>query len=316
MRIGPLRLLKETVSEWSTDNATRLAAALAYYAVFSIAPLLMIAISVAGLAFGREAAQGEIFRQLDGLVGPAGAAALQEMLLNSSRPESGLAASLIGLTLLLFGASGVTSELKAALNQIWEVPPPPSGGFAYMVRARFLSITLVLGVGFVLMVSLVMSAIVAAMGRYFNERWPGSESLLQGVEIATSFAIVTFMFMLIFRFVPDAKMAWRDVALGAVVTAGLFTGGKTLIGLYLGKSSFASVYGAAGSLVIFLAWVYYSAQILFFGAEFTQVYARARGAKIVPSWAKARAAGVGEKRGAADRRRGERRRPVVAVNPS
>jgi len=185
-----------------------------------------------------------------------------------------------------------------------------------MIRARFLSITLVLGVGFVLMVSLVMSAVVAAMGRYLNERWPGSETFLRGVEVAASFAIVSFMFMLIFRFVPDAKMAWLDVALGAVVTAALFTGGKTLIGLYLGKSSFASVYGAAGSLVIFLAWVYYSAQILFFGAEFTQVYARARGAKIVPWWAKARAAGVGEKRGAADRRRGERRRPVVAVNPS
>jgi membrane protein len=314
---SPLRLLKETFSEWTADNATRLAAALAYYAVFSIAPLLMIAISVAGLVFGREAAQGEIFRQLHGLIGPAGAATIEDMLRNSSRPDAGLAASLIGLALLLFGASGVTSELKAAINEIWEVPAPPELSLWTTVRDRFLSLTLVLGVGFVLMVSLVVSAVIAAMGRYLNARWPGSESLLQGAELAASFAVITLMFMLIFRFVPDAKVEWRDVWLGAVVTAILFTGGKILIGLYLGKSSFASVYGAAGSLVIFLAWVYYSAQILFFGAEFTQVYARAHGSKIVPSRAAARAAGVGEKRGTSDRRGGvDRRRPVNVPSPS
>jgi len=315
--ISPLRLLKETASEWNEDNATRLAAALAYYAVFSIAPLLMIAISVAGLVFGRDAAQGEIFRQLDGLIGPAGAATIQDMLRNSARPASGAVASLIGVGLLLFGASGLTSELKAALNEIWEVPPPPSAGWGHMVRERFLSLTLVLGVGFVLMVSLVLSAVVAAMGRYVNERMPGTEMALRGVELVASFAVVTLMFMLIFRFVPDAKVEWRDVWLGALVTALLFTGGKTLIGLYLGKSSFSSVYGAAGSLVIFLAWVYYSAQILFFGAEFTQVYARAEGSKMVPTWAKARTAGVGEKRGASERRQGlDRRRPVALPTPS
>lgn len=316
MRISPLRLLKETFSEWSADNATRLAAALAYYAVFSIAPLLIIAISVAGLVFGREAAQGEIANQLNGLIGPDGAGVVQEMLRNSSKPASGLAASLIGLALLLFGASGVTAQLKSSLDEIWEVPAPPSGGLWLMVRERLMSMTLILGVGFVLMVSLVVSAIVAAMGRYFNDRLPGSEAFIQAVELAASFAVITLMFMLIFRFVPDAKVEWRDVWLGAMVTALLFTAGKILIGLYLGKSSFASVYGAAGSLVIFLVWVYYSAQILFFGAELTQVYARAHGSKITPSWAAARTAGVGEKRTPSDRRRGDRRRHVPVPAPS
>ena len=307
MKINPLPLLKKTFTDWNDDNATRLAAALAYYAVFSIAPLLMIAISVAGLAFGREAAQGEIFRQLDGLIGAAGAAAVQDMIEGASRPASGVTASLIGLLLLLFGASGVTAELKSALNAIWEVPPRPTGGVLSTLRDRFFSLSLVLGVGFLLMVSLVVSAAVSAMGQYFQDRLPGSELFLQAVNFAASFAVITLLFMIIFRFVPDAKVEWRDVWLGAVVTAFLFSIGKLLIGLYLGKGSFASAYGAAGSLVIFLAWVYYSAQILFFGAEFTQVYAREHGSGIVPSWAAARPSGVGEKR-KADRRSGVDRR--------
>jgi membrane protein len=309
-----VRLLKTAVAEWSQDNATRLAAALAYYAVFSVAPLLIIAIAVAGLVFGREAAQGEIFRQLDGLIGAQGAAAVQEMVKNAAQPESGVAAGLIGFVMLLFGASGVTGELKSALNAIWNVPPPPAGGMLFMLRERLLSLSLVLGVGFILMVSLVISAGVAAMGRYFSAWLPGSEVLLQAVNFGASLVVITLMFMIIFRFVPDAKLGWGDVWLGAAVTAVLFSIGKLLIGLYLGKGSLGSAYGAAGSLVIFLAWVYYSAQILFFGAELTQVYAREHGSHIVPAQAAARHSGVGEKRTPDDRRRRERRRKAEPVH--
>jgi membrane protein len=313
---NPLRLLKQTFDDWMEDDATRLAAALAYYAVFSIAPLLMIAIAVAALVFGQEAAQGEIFRQLDGLIGAQGAAAVQEMVKGASRPEAGVTATLIGFVILLFGASGVTVELKSALNQIWEVPQPPSGGLWLMVKQRFGSLTLVLGVGFLLMVSLVVSAAVAAMGRYFTGALPGSETLMQAINFIASFLVITLLFMIIFRFVPDAKVEWRDVWLGAAVTALLFSLGKLAIGLYLGKGSLGSAYGAAGSLVIFLAWVYYSAQILFFGAEFTQVYAHAHGSRIVPSRAVDRAAGVGEKRKIERRRGADRRRrsPAPAMS--
>lgn len=316
MAAHPVRVLEQTVNEWSEDNATRLAAALAYYAVFSIAPLLMIAISVAGLVFGREAAQGEIYRQLDGLIGAQGASAVQSMLQAAGEPAGGIAAGLIGLGLLLFGASGVTMELRAALNSIWDVPPPPSGGWRHMLRERFRSVGLVLGVGFLLMVSLLISAAVSAMGRYFQSYIGESEAALQAVNFAASFAVITLLFMLIFRFVPDAKVEWRDVWLGALLTAFLFSIGKLLIGLYLGKSSFASAYGAAGSLVVFLVWVYYSAQILFFGAELTQVYARERGSRIVPARAAARTTGVGEKRHAVERRQGDRRRSVMGPSPA
>jgi membrane protein len=304
----PVHLLTETFNEWSADNAARLAAALAYYALFSIAPLLMIAISLAGLVFGREAAQGEIFRQLQGLIGLQGASAVQAMVESARTPASGAAAGIIGFLLLLFGASGVTGELKSALNLIWNVPPPPSAGIFTTVRARLLSMSLVLGVGFLLMVSLVVSAAVAAMGRYFTDQLPGSETAIQAANFAASFLVITLLFMIILRFVPDAKVEWRDVWLGALATAFLFTIGKMLIGIYLGKSSFASAYGAAGSLVIFLAWVYYSAQILFFGAEFTQVYARTHGSAIVPARAVDRRAGIGEKRNGERRKGVDRRR--------
>jgi membrane protein len=308
MTASPIALFKMAVAKWSADNAARLSAALAYYAVFSVAPLLIIAIAVAGLVFGRDAAQGEIFRQLDGLIGAQGAAVVQEMVKNASKPGSGIIAGLIGFVMLLFGASGVTGELKSALNGIWEVPPPPAGGMFYTMRERLLSLTLVLGVGFILMVSLVVSAGVAAMGQYFQAWLPGSESMLHAVNFGASLLVITLMFMVIFRFVPDAKLEWGDVWMGAVVTAFLFSIGKLLIGLYLGKGTLGSTYGAAGSLVIFLAWVYYSAQILFFGAEFTHVYAREHGSRIVAARASERSAGVGEKRTPNDRRTSNRRR--------
>jgi membrane protein len=308
MRPGPLFLLKQTFADWSEDRATRLSAALAYYALFSIAPLLLIAIAVAGLVFGQEAAQGQVFAQLRGLVGDEGAAALQEITQNARRTDSGIAAGLIGLGLLLFGASGVMGELKSALNQIWEVPPPKSGGLWAIIRTRFFSFTMVLGVGFLLLVSLVISAVLAAMGAAFEGWLPASEPVMHLVQTVVSLAVITVLFALIFRYVPDVEITWRDVWPGAALTAALFTLGKLAIGLYLGKGTFASSYGAAGSLVVFLVWVYYSAQILFFGAELTQVYARAGGREIVPE-AEAKAA-VSPSR---DRRRGVDRRRMHPV---
>ena len=304
MKYGPVALVKQTFADWTEDGAARLAAALAYYAVFSIAPILLIAIAIAGLVFGQEAAQGQLFGQLRGLVGEQGAAALQDMTQNARKPASGIAAGLIGLAMLLFGASGVMGELKFALNRIWEVETKKSSGIFTMIRQRFFSFTMVLAVGFLLLVSLVVSAALAAMGRSFEAWMPAAEPVMHIVQLVVSFLVATGLFALLFRYVPDAKVAWRDVWPGAAATALLFTLGKFLIGLYLGKGSFSSTYGAAGSLVIFLAWVYYSAQILFLGAEFTQVFASARGRAIEPE---AGAASVEQERRAADRRAGDRR---------
>jgi membrane protein len=296
MKATPVTVVKSAFSEWSEDNAPRLAAALAYYAVFSIAPLLLIAIAVAGLVFGREAAQGQIYQELQGLLGQQGAASLQEIVQGAQKPGSGIAAGLIGVVMLLLGASGVMGELKSALNTIWEVPATKSAGVWGFVRARFFSFTMVLGVGFLLLVSLVVSAALAAMGTFFQGFLPVPEIVLHVVNFVVSFAVITGLFALIFRYVPDAKIAWKDVWLGAAVTAFLFTIGKYAIGLYLGKGSFSSTYGAAASLVIFLAWVYYSAQILFFGAELTQVYANQYGSRIVPEDDDAREARERERR--------------------
>jgi membrane protein len=311
MSVEPFRLFKGAVAEWSQDNATRLAAALAYYALFSIAPLLLIAISVAGFVFGRDAAEGEIFRQLHDLIGPQGAAAVQEMVRNANRQQTGIVASLIGVVLILFGASGVMGELKSALNTIWDIPPRAHATLWSMIKERFFSLTMVLGVGFLLMVSLIVSAAISALGRYFERYMSGSEVLLQTLNFIGSLAVITLLFMLIFRYVPDTRIAWRYALPGAAATALLFTVGKFLIGLYLGKGSFASTYGAAGSLVIFLAWVYYSAQILFFGAELTQVYANEYGARILPMAAIESPPAESIERRVADRRCRERRRPTT-----
>jgi len=304
MKLRPVALAKRTLAEWSEDGAARLAAALAYYAVFSIAPLLLVALAVAGLVFGREAAEGQLFGQLRTLVGEQGAAALQEMAKNAAQPGSGITAGAIGVVMLLFGASGVMVELKNALNRIWEVTPEKAGGLWGMLRQRFFSFTMVLAVGFLLLVSLVISAALAAMGKTFEGRLPAAEPVMHVIQIVVSFLVITGLFALLFRYVPDAKVEWRDVWPGAAATAALFTLGKFLIGLYLGKGSFASTYGAAASLVIFLAWVYYSAQILFLGAEFTQVYARARGREIEPE---VEGQGVEQERRAQERRARDRR---------
>lgn len=276
------RLLKETFQEWQADKASRLAAALAYYTVFSLAPLLIMAIAIAGAIFGEEAAKGEIVGQIQGLVGTEGATVIETAIKNANQPEISGIASLISVGVLLFGASGVFAQLQDALNTIWNVKAKPNKGVINFVRKRILSFSAVLGIGFLLLVSLVISAGLSALNKYMGNLIPGADFLWQILNLAVSFGIVTLLFALMYKFLPDAKIKWGDVWIGAMITALLFTIGKFALGLYLGRGSFGSTYGAAGSLVIILAWVYYSAQILFFGAEFTQVYAREYGSKIIP----------------------------------
>jgi membrane protein len=309
---GILALVKRTFSEWNEDEAPRLAASLAYYAIFSAAPLLLIAISVAGLVFGRQAAQGQIMGEIQGLVGETGARGIEEMLQNANKPASGILASIIGFAVLLFGASGVMTELQAALNRIWEAPAKPHQGLMGMLRDRFFSFTMVLALGFLLLVSLIASAAVAATGKYLTGLLPAPEFVLQALNFLISFAFVTLIFAVIFRYVPDKHVPWRDVWLGAVVTALLFNIGKFALGLYLGKGSFASAYGAAASIVIFLTWAYYSSQILFFGAEFTQVWSRRRAAAPAhPQAERERRVGQERRRGTERRGRDRRLRPMA-----
>jgi membrane protein len=275
-------LLSTTFWDWTDDKAQRMGAALAYYTVFSLAPLLVIAIAVAAFAFGEDAARGHIVSQIGGLVGDQAARAVQDMIENASRKkESGVVASAVGLVMLLFGASGVFGELQDSLNTIWGVKPRPGLGFVDMVRNRFASFTMVIGIGFLLLVSLILSAALAAL----STRLGGGarEDVMQAINALVSFAVITVLFAAMYKYVPDVRLQWRDVWMGAVVTSVLFTLGKFAIGLYLGRSSVASAYGAAGSLVIMLIWVYYSAQILLFGAEFTKVYARRYGSGIRPT---------------------------------
>src|ERR1043165_9220187 len=270
-------LFKQAFTEFGEDKAQRLGAALAYYTIFSLAPLLLIASASAGMVFGREAAQGQIFGQLRGVLGSQAAQAVQEMVKGAAKPKSGTIATVVGIVTLLFGAAGVFGQLKDALNTIWNVEPKTTGGIMAMIKDRFLSFAMVFGVGFLLLVSLVLDAAVAAAGKFVGDRLPGGEVLWQGVQLVMSLAVVTLLFALIFRFLPDVHPTWRDVWFGAIFTGVLFVLGTFALGLYLGKSAVGSSYGAAGSLVVLLLWVYYSAQILFFGAEFTQVYARTHG---------------------------------------
>ncbi|MBH8561868.1 YihY/virulence factor BrkB family protein [Nostoc sp. CENA67] len=282
-RRGIWRLFQETFKEWNEDKASRLAAALAYYTVFSIAPLLIIVIAIAGAVFGEEAARGEIFRQIQGLVGTDGAIFIETAIKNANKPQTGTIASVISILLLLLGATGLFTELQDSLNTIWEVKPKPGRGFINIIRQRFLSFAMVLGIGFLLLVSLVISAVLSALVTYFSNLLPGVDSLWQIVSFLLSFGITTVLFALIFKVLPDVKITWSDVSIGAIITSVLFSIGRFLLGQYLGNSSFSSAYGAAGSLVVILAWVYYAAQILFFGAEFTQVYARKYGSGITPN---------------------------------
>ncbi len=273
-------LLKQTVSEWVDDKAPTMAAALSYYTIFSIAPVLIIAVAVAGLAFGQEAARGQIQGQLSGLLGETGAKVLQDMMASARKPSAGILATLIGLVVLIFGATGVFAQLQEALDTIWKVEKKNiKGGLLGFMRTRFLSFAMVLGIGFLLLVSLVLTAALAAVGKFVGGLMPGWETVWQFTNILVSFGVITVLFAMIYKVLPSTPVTWRDVWLGAAVTSLLFSLGKFGIGLYLGKSSVGSSYGAAGSLAILLTWVYYSAQILFFGAEFTYVYSKTQGTR-------------------------------------
>ncbi len=278
------RLLRETFAEWNDDKASQMAAALAYYTVFSLAPLLIIVIAVAGFFFGEEAARGEIVGQIKGLVGTDGATVIQTALENSHRPGSNtsIIASLISIAVLIFGASGVFVQLQESLNTIWDVDPQTQQGISNVVRKRAMSFAVVLSIGFLLLVSLVISAALSAVNTFASGLLPGFDLLWQVINIFLSFLVTTILFALIYKYLPDVSVTWHDVWIGAIITSILFSIGRHLIGLYLGNSSFGSTYGAAGSLVILLAWIYYSIQILFFGAEFTQVYARRYGSQVQP----------------------------------
>jgi membrane protein len=253
-------------------------AALAYYTAFSLAPLLLIVIAIAGLVFGAEAARGEIFGQLTSLMGRDAAAAVEGMLISVSKPSEGIVATLVGAVFLLIGATSVFGELQDALDRIWRAPArEKAGGIWGLVRARLLSFGMIFGLAFLLMVSLVLSAGMAALGKWWGAWFAEFEVVVQLVNAVLSFVLTGAVFAFIYKFMPRVRVQWRDVWLGAGVTALLFTLGKTLIGLYIGKTGVASGFGAAGSLVVLLVWVYYSAQIFLMGAEFTWVYARTYG---------------------------------------
>ena len=272
------QLVKQAGASWIDDYAPSMGAALAYYTAFSLAPLLLIVIAIAGLVFGAEAARGEIFGQLTSLMGRDAAAAVEGMLTSVSKPSEGIVATLVGAVFLLIGATSVFGELQDALDRIWRAPVrAKTGGVWGLVRARLLSFGMIFGLAFLLMVSLILSAGMAALGKWWGAWFAEFEAVVQLVNAVLSFGLTGAVFAFIYKFMPRVSIQWRDVWLGAVVTALLFTLGKTLIGLYIGKTGVASGFGAAGSLVVLLVWVYYSAQIFLMGAEFTWVYARSYG---------------------------------------
>ena len=275
-------LLAESYTNFSNDKGSRMAAALSYYTVFSIAPLLIITIAIAALVLGHEGATYQISTQLKSLLGPSGATAVQTMVESANRPATGKFAVVVGFVILLFGASGVFGELQDSLNTIWKVPPAKTGGLWLTIKNRFISFSMVLGIGFLLLVSLILSAALAAVGNIIHDVLP-YQIVGEILNFIVSIAMISLLFGMIFKVLPDLPIAWRDVGLGAVVTAFLFTIGKFALGLYLGRSAVTSSYGAAGALAVVLLWSYYSSMILLFGAEFTAVYSRHRlGASHVP----------------------------------
>jgi len=265
-------LLRETATQWSAHKSPTHGAALAYYSVFSLGPLLVIAIAIAGWAFGDDAARGGVTEQLKDLLGPAGAQAVAAMLAAASAPRKGLIAGLVGIATLLIAATAVVRELKDAMNTIWEVDETGEGGVLSFAKSYLWSIAIVISVGFLLLVSLVITAAIAAFGMQVRGLVP--EGALHAIVLAISFVVTTGIFALMFRWLPDAAVRWKDVWLGAALTAVLFEAGKLAIGFYIGRLGLESTYGAAASLVVVLIWIYYNAQILLFGAEFTHVFAR------------------------------------------
>ncbi len=274
------KLAQQTVKAWSDDRASSMGAALSYYTLFSIAPLLLIVISVAGFFFGDAAARGELLGELQGLLGIDGARAVEALLKSVNKPTEGVIATVSGVVALLIGATSVFGELQHDLDRIWRAPTEAGGsGLMHLLRTRLLSFGLVLGFAFLLIVSLVVSAVVSALGRWWGPMFGAWEMIAQAINFAVGFALMTVLFAMIYKLMPSVKIAWRDVWTGAAVTSLLFAIGKLLIGLYLGKSGVTSAFGAAGSLVLVMVWVYYSAQVFLLGAEFTWVYAHCYGSR-------------------------------------
>jgi membrane protein len=278
------KFFTDIVNQWLEDEPFSLAAALSYYTLFSLAPLLIIAIGVAGLFFGREAAQNQVVETLQGLVGQESARAIQAIVEKAGeRPSAGGFSAGFGVVMLLFGAGGVVGQLQLSLNKIWGVAPKAGSTLWSFIRQRFISFAMVLGIGFLLLVSLLVSALLGALTTILRGGLEDIAIVGQILDLAVSLIFITLLFAMIFKYLPDAEIDWRDVWVGAALTALLFILGKWLIGLYLGSSGVTSVYGAAGSIITVLLWVYYSALIFFFGAEFTQVYAREYGSGVVPA---------------------------------
>ncbi|ESQ84353.1 hypothetical protein AEAC466_08340 [Asticcacaulis sp. AC466] len=273
-------IFKETIREWNDDKVPRLGAALAFYSMLSMGPLLLIVIAMAGTAFGRDAVSGYVFTEIRGLIGDQGASAIQNILISTSNPKANFIASLVGIITLIVSATSFFAQLQDALNTIWNVEEQESGHWTWFIQKRLLSFAMIVGIGFLLLIALVVSAALSAIGAFVRDLIPLA-FVLHFANLAVSFGVITVLFAMIFKVLPDVHIKWRDTWVGAAITAVLFSFGKLLIGLYLGHSAFSSAYGAAGSLIVVLVWIYYSTQIFFLGAEFTQVYSRYMGAQIV-----------------------------------
>lgn len=276
-----LRMSRDTFSNWSEDNGLRLAAALAYYTIFSLAPLLVISIGIAGIAFGQDVARGHIVYQIRNLVGDQSAQAIQVIIENAGKSGGGPVAAIISIAALIFGTTGIFGQLQDALNTVWDVAPKPGRGIAGIIHDRIFSFILVIGLGFFLLLSLVISTGLAAIGAHFEGLLRGYQ-MLQTANFIISLLAITFIFAAIFKIVPDVDISWKDVFVGAIATSIFFAVGKFLVSIYLGYSAIASVYGVAGSLMVLLLWIFYSANVLLLGAEFTRVYANATGSKVAP----------------------------------
>lgn len=268
------KTLRDLITNWGLHRCSAQSAALAFYTIFSLAPVLVIAITLAGVAFGEEAVRGQIFEEFEGLMGKDAALLVQEVLKSANRPASGKLPAIIGVVTLLLGATAIFGQLQDALNNVWAVAPKPGAAITTLLLKRLHSFALVIGIGFLLLVSLLLSAALSGFSRYLERVLDLPVDFLQIANFAVSFVIITLLFAMTYRILPDVKIAWRDVWLGSLLTSLLFVVGKTLIGLYLGRTGVASAYGAAGSLVVILLWVYYSSLIFFFGAEFTRVHSR------------------------------------------
>lgn len=274
-----LPLARRALQAWIDDGASSMGAALAFYTVLSMAPLLLIVITVAGFFFGEDAARGALMGEIAGMVGREGASAIQAVLASATNSGGGPLSVVIGLATLLIGSTTVLAELQGDLDRIWRAPPPDGSGLTKLVRARLLAFGLILGVGFLLMVSLALSAAVSLLGSLWNDRLGGTEALLQLLNFLIGFAVTTALFAMIYKLLPRVAIEWSDVWIGAAITSLLFSAGKFLIGLYIGKAAIASSFGASGTLIAVIVWVYYSAQIFLLGAEFTYQFAQLHGSR-------------------------------------